>query len=331
MGNLPISGLPNLTASTNNSLIAIVASGTTYNMNVLDFWKSAQPFRTMYQDWIPDAPSAHTIGSLAYPLKSVYVSTGSVFIGPNNSLAIDDSGVLYSIGTFAAPTFQVGNITDAGQVVTTSGVTFSVLNNDMLMISNSGGTVTNLTQQPVPTGGTANQVLTRGTGTYGWGWSALTPTQIPTRYYGSFTSNVTQTNPVASVARAFSADTTEINNGVILSANTRFVVQNAGVYNIQFSAQLQQINNADSAISIWFRKNGTDIPRSNTELSIDKNQGGASKLVAAWNIVESFTANQYIEIMWSSPDTGMEILWQAAGTGPTRPVTPSIIVTVTQV
>jgi hypothetical protein len=331
MGNLPISGLPNLTASTNTSLIPIVASGVTYNINILDFWKSAQPFQTMYQDWIPDAPSAHTIGSIAYPLKSIYVSTGSVFIGPNNSLAIDTDGVLYSTNVFAAPTFQVGNVTSSGQVVTTSGVTFSVLNNEMLMTSNSGGTVTNLTRQPVPTGGTANQVLTRGTGTYGWGWSALTPTQIPTRYYGSFTSNVTQTNPVGNTARAMSADTTEINNGVILSANTRFVVQNAGVYNIQFSAQLQQLNNDNSAISIWFRKNGTDIPRSNTELSIDKNQGGASKLVAAWNIVESFTENQYIEIYWSSPDTGMELLWQNTQTGPTRPATPSVIVTVTQV
>ena len=159
--------------------------------------------------------------------------------------------------------------------------------------------------------------------------STLSP--LPTRYYGVFTSSVTQTNPVGNVVRAFSADTTEINNGVILSANTRFVVQNAGVYNIQFSAQLQQLNNTDSEISIWFRKNGTDIPRSNTEMSIDKNQGGTSKLVAAWNIVESFTANQYIEIMWSSPDTGMEILWQNTQTGPTRPSTPSIIVTVTQV
>jgi hypothetical protein len=331
MGNLPISGLPNLTASTNNSLIPIVASGVTYNINLLDLWKSAQPFQTMYQDWIPDAPSAHTIGSITLPLKSIYVSTGSVFIGPGNSLAIDDSGVLYSTNVFAAPTFQVGNVTSGGGIVTTSGVTFSVLNNDMLMISNSGGTVTNLTQQPVPTGGTANQVLTRGTGTYGWGWSGLTASQIPTRYYGSFTSNVTQTNPVGNTIRVMSADTTEINSGVILSANTRFVIQNAGVYNIQFSAQLQQINNNDSAISIWFRKNGTDIPRSNTELSIDKNQGGASKLVAAWNIVESFTANQYIEIMWSSPDTGMEILWQNVQTGPTRPSTPSLIVTVTQV
>jgi hypothetical protein len=331
MSDLPISGLPNLAAVTNNSLIAVVASGVTYHINILDFWSSVQPFGTMYQDWIPDAPSAHTIGSITLPLKSIYVSTGSVFIGPGNSLAINDSGVLYSTNVFAAPTFQVGNITSSGGVVNTSGVTFSVINNEMLMISNSGGTITNLTLQPVPTGGTANQVLTRSSGTYGWGWSGLTAQQIPTRYYGSFTSNVTQTNPVANVARAFSADTTEINNGVILSANTRFVVQNAGVYNIQFSAQLQQTNNADSAISIWFRKNGTDIPKSNTELAIDKNQGGSSKLVAAWNIIESFTTNQYIEIYWSSPDTGMEILWQNTQTGPTRPATPSIIVTLTQV
>ena len=236
-----------------------------------------------------------------------------------------------SSNVFAAPTFQVGNITSSGGVVSTSGYTFSVIDNQLYTQNNSGGTLYNITQQIVPTGGTANQVLTRGSGTYGWGWSGLTPTQIPTRYYGSFTSSVTQTNPVSNVARAFSADTTEINNGVILSANTRFVVQNAGVYNIQFSAQLQQLNNNNSEISIWFRKNGTDIPRSNTELAIDKNQGGVSKLVAAWNIVESFTANQYIEIMWSSPDTGMEILWQNTQTGPTRPSTPSIIVTLTQV
>jgi len=331
MGNLPISGLPNLTASTNTSLIPIVASGVTYNISIVDFWKSLQPFGTMYQDWIPDAPSAHTIGSIAYPIKSVYVSTGSVFIGPNNSLAIDTSGVLYSVGTFAAPTIQVGNITSSGQVVTTSGFTFSVVNNQLLTQPTSGGTVYSISQQLIPTGGTSNQVLTRDGGTYGWGWSALTPTQVPTRYYGSFTSSVTQTNPVANVARAFSADTTEINNGVILSANTRFVVQNAGVYNIQFSAQLQQLNNVNSEISIWFRKNGVDIPRTNTELAIDKEGSGLSKLVAAWNVVESFTANQYIEIMWSSPDTGMEILWQNTQTGPTRPSTPSVIVTVTQV
>ena len=126
MPNLPISQLPNLSAATNNSLIAIVASGVTYHINIEELWKSV-PFGTMYQDWIPDAASAHTIGSIAYPLKSIYVSTGSVFIGPNNSLAIDDNGVLYSTNVFAAPTFQVGNVTSSGQVVTTVSYTHLTL------------------------------------------------------------------------------------------------------------------------------------------------------------------------------------------------------------
>jgi hypothetical protein len=258
------------------------------------------------------------------------VSTGSVFIGPNNSLAIDDSGVLYSTNVFAAPTFQVGNVTSSGGLVTTSGVTFSVVNNQMLMISNSGGTITNLTLQPVPTGGTANQVLTRGSGTYGWGWSALTPTQVPTRYYGSFTSNVTQITKGANQINVMSADTTEHNNGVILSANTRFVVQNAGVYNIQFSAQMSKTTNGNDIVSIWFRKNGNDIPRSNTIIHVLE-AGGIKIGLAAWNYVDTFNSGDYIEIAWSSPEATMQLLWQDVQTGPTRPSTPSLIVTVTQV
>ena len=330
MGNLPISGLPNLTASTNTSLIPIVASGVTYNISIVDFWKSLQPFGTMYQDWIPDAPSAHTIGSITLPLKSIYVSTGSVFIGPGNSLAIDNSGVLYSTNVFAAPTFQVGNVTSSGQVVTTSGITFSVANNDLFAVSNSGGTRYNLTQQVVPTGGTANQVLTRTSGTYGWGWSGLTAAQIPTRYYGSFSSNVTQVNKGANQINAMSADTTEINNGVILSANTRFVVQNAGTYNLQFSAQFAKTTNGNDILSVWFRKNGNDVPRSNTIVNVLE-AGGIKIGLAAWNYVDTCNANDYFEIMWSSAETTMELLWQTNQTNPTRPVTPSLIVTVTQV
>jgi hypothetical protein len=330
MPNLPISGLPNLTASTNSSFIPIVASGITYNINVLDFWKSAQPFGTMYQDWIPDAPSAHTIGSIAYPIKSVYVSTGSVFIGPSNSLAIDNSGVLYSTNVFAAPTFQVGNVTSSGSVVTTSGVTFSVFNNDLLLVSNTGGTRYNITKQLIPTGGTSNQVLIRDGGTYGWGWSGLTASQVPTRYYGTFISNSGQTNPVKDTIRTMSADTTEHSNGVILSANTKFVIQNAGVYNIQFSAQFSKTSNQGDLISIWFRKNGNDIPRSNTTIScIDA--GGLKITLASWNYVETFNDNDFFQIMWSSPEVTMQLYYTGAQTAPIRPESPSLKVSVTQV
>lgn len=329
--DLPISLLPSLTAATNNSLIPIVASGVTYEMNIQNFLKS-QPFGTMYQDWIPDAPSAHTIGSLTYPLKSIFVSTGSVFIGPNNSLAIDDSGVLYSTNVFAAPTFQVGNITTSGSVVTTSGVTFSVINNEMLMVSNSGGTIYNITQQLIPTGGTIGQVLTQtGSTNYDWGWSGLSASQIPTRYYGSFYDTGTQPLISGNTPQAMSANTTTSSNGVIISGGTKFVVQHSGVYNLQFSAQLNKTSSGTDEVAIWFRKNGVDMVESNTEMQVPK-QGSTGKLVAAWNIIEQLNANEYIEIVWASADTTYELLHQVAQVSPyAKPSTPSIIVTVTQV
>ena len=388
MPNLPISQLTNLTAATNSSLIAIVASGVTYNMNIEDLWKS-QPFGTMYQDWIPDAASAHTIGSIAYPLKSIYVSTGSVFIGPNNSLAIDDNGVLYSTNVFAAPTFQVGNVTSSGQVVTTSGVTFSVVNNEMLMISNSGGTVTNLTRQPVPTGGTINQVLTQtGNTNYAWGWvdftggtsgtngssgtsgtsgtngssgtsgtsgtngssgtsgtsgtngssgtsgtsgSSGTSSTGTTRYYGAFYDGGTQPLLAVDTPQVMSANTTTHSSGVVLSASTRFVVLNTGTYNFQFSAQLNKTSSNTDEVAIWFRKNGVDIPYSNTEMQVAK-QGSTGKLVASWNYVDVLNANEYLEIVWASADITYELLYEPVQTVPyAKPATPSIIVTLTQV
>ena len=149
--------------------------------------------------------------------------------------------------------------------------------------------------------------------------------------YGVFSSTGSQVSVSANTINIMSASTVEHSSGVVLSANTRFVMTNSGVYNIQFSAQFQQQANIDSNVSIWFRKNGNDIPRSNTEMAIDKNQAGPSKLVAAWNYVDIFNANEYIEIAWSSPDTTMQLLYQGTQTNPTRPSTPSLIVTVTQV
>ena len=128
-----------------------------------------------------------------------------------------------------------------------------------------------------------------------------------------------------------SADTTTLSSGVVLSAGTRFVVLNSGVYNLQFSAQLNKTSSNTDEVAIWFRKNGVDIPESNTEMQIAK-QGSTGKLVAAWNYVEQLNANDYLEIVWASADITYEILAQTAQVSPyAKPSTPSIIVTLTQV
>ena len=51
-----------------------------------------------------------SLGTLEQPWKSLYVSTGTVFIGPTGTLLINDNGLISSTEGFAAPFFQVGAI-----------------------------------------------------------------------------------------------------------------------------------------------------------------------------------------------------------------------------
>lgn len=148
--------------------------------------------------------------------------------------------------------------------------------------------------------------------------------------YGSFYDTTTQT--VASGAvKAIELNTTDITGGVIIANNalgrrTRITVNTTGVYNIQFSAQLNRTTGGNSKqIDIWLRKNELDIPWSNTGVTMQANDG---KIVAAWNFYVSLTAGQYAEIMWTQDDA-IEILASPAGVN--YPETPSVIVTVNKV
>jgi hypothetical protein len=147
-------------------------------------------------------------------------------------------------------------------------------------------------------------------------------------YYGVFTANADQTIG-DSTATLVLFDTTESSSGVSLgSPLSRVVVANAGVYNFQFSAQLRHSSGGNETVSIWFRINGVDVPRSNTEFDIVGNNAG---YVAAWNFVAELTANDYFEIVMSATDSDVRIDYLAAQTSPTRPSTPAVILTVSEV
>jgi G:T-mismatch repair DNA endonuclease (very short patch repair protein) len=122
-------------------------------------------------------------------------------------------------------------------------------------------------------------------------------------------------------------ETTEHTNGVSIVAGSRITFAHAGVYNIQFSAQLESTSAGDNTVNIWFKKNGSNVARSNTLINVAKQAG--DKVVAAWNYVDTANANDYIEIVWQAADTHMRLLADAA-TG-NIPATPSVIVTATQV
>jgi hypothetical protein len=149
--------------------------------------------------------------------------------------------------------------------------------------------------------------------------------------YGSFYDTTTQTNLVANVANSMSFNETAITNGVSLSGstspfNTYIKTENAGVYNIQFSAQIDKTDGGEDNIDIWIRKNGIDLIDTATSLTLPKNN---NRLVAAWNWFVQSATNDYYQIIWSSADTSMRLLAEVSSSA--HPGIPSVILTVNRV
>ena len=160
--------------------------------------------------------------------------------------------------------------------------------------------------------------------------SGSTNFNTATGSYGSFYSTQTQTN-VASTVRSMSLNTTDITNGVSISGstnpyNTYIKTENAGVYNIQFSAQVDKSDAGKDEIWIWLRKNGTDLTDTATSIQLT---GNADHQVAAWNFFVNAAAGDYFQLMWYSPDVNVRL--HAEPAFGVVPGIPSLIVTANKV
>ena len=155
----------------------------------------------------------------------------------------------------------------------------------------------------------------------------------PTGYYGAFQDTTTQTAVSANTAYPVKFNTTDLSNSVSVvndgSGNpTRITLANAGIYNIQFSLQLEKTGGSGNFIvDIWIRKNGVDVP-STTGKVVLTGSASASPIVAAWNYVLDLAAADYIQLVWSTSNNNAVIL--SAVATPPHPSVPSAILTVTQ-
>ena len=147
--------------------------------------------------------------------------------------------------------------------------------------------------------------------------------------YGAFQDSTDQTAANTTTAYAITFDTTDFSNGVTLSNSSRLNVAQAGIYNLQFSIQFTNTTNASQDVDVWFRKNGTNIDKSNSRFGFAprKGVGDPFHIIAALNFFVSLAANDYVEIMWRTTDTGVSIEHYAASSTPTRPAVPSVIAT----
>lgn len=146
-------------------------------------------------------------------------------------------------------------------------------------------------------------------------------------HYGSFYDTTTQTT-LGAVKQPMTFNTTDIVNGFSITNNSRITAQYNGIYNLQFSAQIQKTQGGSSQdIYIWIRKQGVDVPDSSTKLTLANN---GVFIVAAWNFFVSLNAGQYVELMWYATDSHLELFYQANPVS-TVPGIPSVIATINKI
>jgi hypothetical protein len=161
--------------------------------------------------------------------------------------------------------------------------------------------------------------------------TAKIPTAATLLHYGSFYSDQIQTNTDNTARQIMTLNKTVATSpGISIVGGSQITVAYDGVYNVQFSAQLDKTDSGTDNVDIWLMVNGQNVPDSNTSLTMTNNN---TKLVAAWNFVLPLNAGDFVQLAWYSADADMRIFAQAAqaavpGVSPQLPAIPSLIVTV---
>jgi len=150
----------------------------------------------------------------------------------------------------------------------------------------------------------------------------------PVGYYGAFQDTTTQTAALINTAYAVRLGVTDLSNAVTIANNTRIKIANAGIYNIQFSLQLEKTGGSGNMISdIWLRKNGVNLAGTTGKVVLT-GSANASPVVAAWNYVIAVASGDSLELMWATSNDNV-VIKASPATAP-HPSIPSAILTVTQ-
>jgi hypothetical protein len=223
-----------------------------------------------------------------------------------------------------------------------TGVLMSILENGRVLIGSTTDTgqklqVTGTTKISSLGGGGTQMVVADNTGVL----SVQAIPSIPTKSFGAWQEDTTQTAPSSNTGYGVKFSTPDISGYGVNVINDPFgdatyiEMVNNGVYNIQFSLQLQNTDGQIKDVTIWLRKNGNtsfdDIPATAGFVSVPNSHGGTpGTIIAAWNYFVEAAAGDFYQLVWSTSDhTRVSIEFYPAGSPP--PSAASAILTVNQV
>lgn len=142
---------------------------------------------------------------------------------------------------------------------------------------------------------------------------------------GLFFNTADQTIAVANTAYPVVYDQTYLNNAVVLQSGStsKIEVSVSGIYNFQYSGQIQSTNSSAKNIFLWISRDGTDIGYSARAYSIS---GSGAYAPIAYSFDIDMQAGQYIELMISASDTTVQLASETSASP--HPGIPSSVMTV---
>jgi hypothetical protein len=145
-------------------------------------------------------------------------------------------------------------------------------------------------------------------------------------------SNEDQSNPSITGANQLTFNQPIITQGVRVENTDEIWFEKSGQYLVTFTLQVSNRGNTAAEFEVWAGYNGSNYPLSNTRFDIPARKSASinSHIVPA--ITGIFTVanpqTEYLTIKWWSDSTDVYLEHYAAGTSPTRPEIPSVILTV---
>ena len=161
----------------------------------------------------------------------------------------------------------------------------------------------------------------------------ITPSNAAAHLTGAPVEGV-QISDTANTAYALFLNTSDFANEISLTGTpntTKMTVAKAGIYNMQFSVQVENRDNAPQDVFIWLKQNNVDIIASTGKVGIPARKGtnNPSHDIKGWNYFLSMNAGDNVEIWWSTTSIAVSIPNYLATPLPAKPSTASVVATMT--
>lgn len=147
--------------------------------------------------------------------------------------------------------------------------------------------------------------------------------------YGFVASSITQLNTLANTVNIVNFDVLDPVKDITLTPlDDGIIIHDSGVYTISTNLSIKKTSGGTSTISIWLRKNNTNITGSTQNLALINTLSVISTLNS---FALDLDVGDILQLCWSSADTTISLAALSATSNPIRPLGYSTKVIITKV